>query len=426
MFRWLRNRVWHRWVSAGVVCWLSLSAQAGELTLEAAMSRTVAAHPQLKIFGSRLQQLESESAASQLRPALTVGLDVENIAGSGPYSGTSEAEYTLTLAGVLERGMKREARRAVAVRRIDALGVERAAAELDLLAEVNRRYLDWVEASLMPSLTARAKDHQHSLVQSIRRRHQAGGVSEAVVLAAEAEAARWALEHEQALRETELAWQRLAVLWGHAGTSEPVPEPSALPENFPALASMTDMLAKIRGIPDMEYFASTQRVQEAELRLIQADLSRNLEWRVGMRRLQGDSATALVAGISVPLGESSRLALRAAAERARQQSLTFERNARLQDLETVLIRMYGEAEGEHRRLSVLDTQVIPQLKAAAEKGMQAFQAGALSYMELAQIQRELWNADKERLATKVNFYRNLVELQRLTTESWSVSTTSSE
>jgi outer membrane protein, heavy metal efflux system len=394
---------------------------AREFTLEAAMEKVAKVHPQLRVFESRLRLLEAEADTAMLPPGFRVDADIENFAGEGAYAGTSQAEYTLTLAGVLERGMKREARRAVAAGRIDALGVERAVAELDLLAEVNRRYLDWVEASLAPSLTARARDDHQSLVQVMHRVHRHGGVSQAVVLAAEAENARLLLEHEQSVRDSQLAWQRLALLWGDAGTSDPAPAFTSLPQNLPDLVSLPDMLDKIRRLPDIEYFASVQRIQESELHLIELERRRDVEWRLGLRRLQGDSATAIVAGLSIPLGQSSRLALRTAAERARQESLFFEKNTRLQSLETVLIRMYGEAERERHRLLMLDEQVLPRLRNATEQGVQALQSGALSYMELGQMRRELWVAEKDRLTAQVNFYRSLVELQRLTTELWSSS-----
>ena len=57
-----------------------------------------------------------ESAAP---PAAAAGLQVENAAGTGALQGLQGADITLTLAAVLERGGKLDARRVLAQSRID-------------------------------------------------------------------------------------------------------------------------------------------------------------------------------------------------------------------------------------------------------------------------------------------------------------------
>jgi cobalt-zinc-cadmium efflux system outer membrane protein len=178
------------------------------------------------------------------------------------------------------------------------------------------------------------------------------------------------------------------------------------------------MLSKLRALPDVEFFASAQRIQEAELRLTQAERHRDIEWQLGVRRLNADSATAFVAGVSVPLGQSDRVDLRASADRARQQSLAAEGSQRLLELETVLIRAHGELVRDSEYLRIMDNEILPRLQRGVAQGAVALAAGAMTYMELAQIQRELLGAQRARLQSQVNIYRGWVEIQRLTGELW--------
>src|SRR5690606_28631200 len=112
---------------------------ADPLTLDDAFLRVADTHPDLRLFGARHEALKAELDRSSLRPALVAGAEVENVLGTGPASGLDGAEITLSLASVLERGGKLDARRTLAQSRIDALAIGREARRLDLLAEVDRK-----------------------------------------------------------------------------------------------------------------------------------------------------------------------------------------------------------------------------------------------------------------------------------------------
>ena len=112
---------------------------AAPLSLDDAFARVADTHPQLRLFDARNDVLRAELERATLGPALVAGAELENAFGTGEASGLGGAEVTLTLASVLERGGKLDARRILANIRIDALAEEREAQRLVLLAEVARR-----------------------------------------------------------------------------------------------------------------------------------------------------------------------------------------------------------------------------------------------------------------------------------------------
>jgi hypothetical protein len=82
------------------------------LTLDDAIARVAQYHPDLRLAEAQRPIWEARRDAAGLRPPLTVGVDLENVLGSGDASGVRSAELTVTLAGMLERGGKLDARRA--------------------------------------------------------------------------------------------------------------------------------------------------------------------------------------------------------------------------------------------------------------------------------------------------------------------------
>src|SRR5262245_18885046 len=114
---------------------------AERLTPDDAFARVAASHPDLRLTDARGHVLAAELENAPQSPALQAGMQVENFAGTGEHSGLQGIEVTLTLASVLERGGKLDARLTLAQSRVDALAVERETRRLDLLAEISRRYL---------------------------------------------------------------------------------------------------------------------------------------------------------------------------------------------------------------------------------------------------------------------------------------------
>jgi len=348
-------------------------------------------------------------------PPLSVGLEIENMLGTGDYSGLAAAETTLTLAGVLERGGKPAARRALAATRLDELAVQREVKELDVLAEVARRYLDLAEVqTTLPLLTA-GLERQRSLAAAVRRRFQEGASPEALALSAEAEIARREAELQRARRGAEVAWRSLALMWSDNAPGT-VPEVIGRARALPELLSLETLLPSLRQLPDLRSFVQAERVQDARRRVAAAGRSFDLEWQLGVRRLEASGDTALVAGVSLPLGTRSRAALDESIEDVNRELLTSSRDTTLSALETMLVRVHGDIAAALDVIRALESEILPRLVKSAAQAERAYAAGALSYFESLQLQNEVMQVELEVLALRHDIDRKLVELQRLTGE----------
>ena len=98
-------------VFAAAPC-LQAAAQSPEiLTLDDAFARVAQTHPDLRLDDSQRGLLSAEFDRAALRPAYVAGIAIEIALGTGSARGFDEAEICLSLASVLERGGKLEARR---------------------------------------------------------------------------------------------------------------------------------------------------------------------------------------------------------------------------------------------------------------------------------------------------------------------------
>src|SRR5699024_4343319 len=156
------------------------------LTLDDAFARVMATHPALRVHDARRDVLSARVDQASLRPAWRLDAELENAFGSGTLRSLQGAEWTLSLASVLERGGKLDARRTLAESRLDALAVGREKQRLDLLAEAARRYLEVAAARARAGIARGDIERRRHAVEAARKRHRAGAAPEAAWLGAQA------------------------------------------------------------------------------------------------------------------------------------------------------------------------------------------------------------------------------------------------
>lgn len=392
---------------------------ATSINLEDAFRRVDAVHPDLRLFGPRREQFEAERDRAALAPARVAAVGVENAFGGGAARGLSGAELTLSLASVFERGGKLDARRSLAQSRIDALAVEREGRRLDLLAEVARRYLAILAAQRSAAIADIDIAQRQRSLAAAERRLRAGASPESVVFAAQAALARGELERARSEQRRVAAGQSLASLWG-----EKAPQFDAVPGNpsvLPEIADFQQLSNLIERTPELEQFVGEQRIREARLRLARSDATPDASWQVGVRRMQADSDVGLIGNFSIPLGSAARAAPGIRAAEAELTSLEMERESKQLSLFATLADAHGRYRTAQLEVQRLQDQVIPLLVKAAAAAERAYIAGAASYLELAQLQSEQIVALRQRLEAALEAQRALIEIQRLTGESFVVA-----
>lgn len=414
------------WRAALTACGISffLCARAAEpagpaLSLPDAIRHALANRPELNAFAFDLREREARADAAAQRPAPELEFMLEDALGTGAHSGLKSAQGTLLLSQVIELGDKRAGRMAVAEANTRALGSARAIGQLDVVAEVARRFIEVVRGQARHELALDAAKLAEQTRVNVQDRVAAARAPFAE--GARANAAR--IDAEVTLGDTEhdleIAKRYLAAAMGERTASfERVEGDLAMPV---AVASLDELLAGLEQSPDLLQFADLARVQEAQLRLAQLQQRANLRATLGVRRLEQSDDMALVAGVSIPLFAGRRAQPEIDASRARLDRVQLDRESAYLRLQSQLYSLYLQMEHDRELGGTLQRDLIPQLQQALELTSQAYERGRYAYLELSAVQRDLLAARGRLLETLADFHLLRIEIERLTATSLDAS-----
>ncbi|MBO9790317.1 TolC family protein [Xanthomonas phaseoli] len=382
------------------------------LTLDDAVQRVAQTHPDLRLVDGQGSVLQANLAGASLRPAMVLGATIENVGGTGQYRTFNQAEVTVTLSGVLERGGKLDARRTLALARIDSLAPQREIARLDLLAETARRYLAITAAIRQREIAELDIEQRKRTVDAARRRLEAGASPESVVLTAKAALAEAELDRDRAAQAERTARLNLAALWnqreGVAGTV------SGDPMVMPALSAFQQLSDYLESNPEVAQVASEARILEAQVRLARTEATPDLQWQVGGRLLRQTNDAGVMGSLSIPLGAQRRAEPGIRAAEAQLALNGVERQALLVRLLSTLSAAHGDYATSRLEVERLSSDVLPRLADAERAADRAWRAGAISYMEWAMLQDQRIQARRRQLQAAIAAQSSLIEIQRLT------------
>jgi cobalt-zinc-cadmium efflux system outer membrane protein len=389
-------------------------AAAQPLTLADAIDRTLGGNPELGVFVHRQGAQQARVDAATLPPPFELSAGVEDAFGTGRASGFDTAETTFAFSRVIELGDKRELRVDGARQAADLIAAERAAAEIDVLAEVARRFIHVAADQEQLTLTMRATELAEETVAATAQRVSAARAPEVELRRARVALARAGIEREHAEHELSSSRRRLAAMWG---ASEPdfdavAGDLYALPE----IATFETLLARLGDSPEFLRFASEARLRDAELRVAEAQARANLTVSAGLRFLHETNDEALVFGISRPVGSAARAESAANLATALRAETDAGLEAHRVRAEAQLFELYQELRHTLTEAGMLESTVIPEMQAALEDTRYAFERGRYSFLEWVDAQRELIDVERARIDAAANAHLFLVEIERLTGE----------
>ena len=252
--------------------------------------------PQLAESRAEIARTQGIARQAGARPNPTVGVEVENFSGSGPFKGSNLAEATASVEQTLELGGKRGARIAAgraevqaARQRAEQAGVQYA---VDLAAAYAEAEAADRRVTLAAEILALAEDDARvagALVEAGREADLRQVQARAAV-----QAARAGLSEARAARAG--AFGALTAL---AGSPVPI---TSIQTSLLAIASRPLATTAPDPLASPAYLAA-QADREAAARRIRVERARatpDVSVSVGVRKFQEDDSTAMVAGISAP------------------------------------------------------------------------------------------------------------------------------
>lgn len=392
-------------------------AAGAPLTLQQAIGAALQGNPQLQTFAFQFRAGDARSEQAGLRPAPEVSIDLENFAGSGKAQGFDTAEATFALSQVIELGGKRDARIDVAQAGRNALDIERQSAQLDVLAEVTRRFIAVAQRQQQVRLARSAAEFAVKTVAASEQRVNAAKAPHAELDRARIARDRYRLEERAAEVDLDTARKQLAATWGE---SQPMIDGQLIGEvradlfALPPSGDFTELASRLAANPDFLRFASAARLRDAELRLAASQRKPDVTLAAGVRQLQDSDDQAVVASLSIPLFSGRRtesFITEAQANRelvdAEQRVAEVKAQAALYELHQQLMRAVQEAR-------TLQDDIQPRSAEALKETEYAYTRGRYGYLELVDAQREYLAVQATLIEAAANAHTLRAEIERLT------------
>ncbi len=406
----------HRVLTVSVIAitcsaYAASSAAQSTLTLSEAVRATLQQNPQLAGYTFKVNALAGEKEIAALRPEYRVSTDLENVAGSGEFSGTDTGELTISLSSAIELGGQRDARLSVMTARQQQLQSAQRVLTLDVITAVTHQFIQLLTAQEQLVL----QEESHQLIQqtlnSLTRQVQAGGTADSELLRGNAALARSTIALQQARQIVSSERVKLSAYWADSS-----PDFTAVKADLyavPTAMPLPVLLEKLSDNPDWEQLSNEVNVRIAEVQQARSEQRPSLEWSAGVRRFQATEDSAVVLGLSMPLGTGSRASGAITTANANQQSAELERDSARVQLEAQLIAAYEAHRQAIDEVNVLRDQVLPSLKKAMRSTADAFDRGRYSYLELNLAQSQLLDAQQALVEAAARMQETRIELERM-------------
>lgn len=381
------------------------------LSLQEAISATLTHNPQLAGYRFKADALRGEQQTAALRPGYQLGTTLENGAGSGEYKSLDTAEFTLSLSSIIELGGQRDARMGVVTARQEQLQSQQRVTTMDVVVALTQQFIRVVEVQEQLKLQREVKTLTQETLASLNRQVKEGKSSEAELLRAKAALSRSAIELANIQQNLLSERLLLASFWGQSSAN--FGELQADLYRFSPHPSLPELQQKLANNPDLDLLAQDIRVREATLKHARSQGNPNLEWSAGVRNFRDTSDSALVLGLSVPLGTKSRASGAITTASAELDEAQLQQSATRIQLESRLSRLASAREQALSETTTLRDQVIPQLRQAMRLTADAFNRGRYSYLELNQAQRELIDAQLALISAAARAQTLNTEIDRL-------------
>ncbi|PKM09367.1 MAG: TolC family protein [Gammaproteobacteria bacterium HGW-Gammaproteobacteria-4] len=404
-----------------VVALLAPPAQAADaappLTLGEAVNAALAGNPNLTAFAFELRAQDARTRRAALRPPLQASVEAENILGTGDNHGLNAAEVTFALSGVVELGDKRTHRISAALAQFGVAEVENQARQLDVLAEVTRRFITVAAAQERQRLAQRGSELASQTVAGSQRRVTAAKSPHVELSRARIAQNRAQLEQRRAVTELDAARRQLAAMWGE---SQPVIDGHPFGEVrgdlfvLPPTGEFGELLGRLKANPDFLRFASETRLRDAELRLAATLRKPDLTLSAGVRRLEQSGDNAFVASLSIPLFSGSRARSFVAEAQANLERVDAERRAAEVKASATLYELLQQLRQAVLEARTLKDDMQPRAEEALKETRYAYERGRYGYLELVDAQREFLAVKQALIAAASDAHILRAEIERLT------------
>jgi len=372
------------------------------MSLDDALQRAVSGHPSLE--ATRYEILAAEADADQaglpLNPELEA--EVENVAGSGEYTGADAAEYTMLLNQTVQLGGKRAHQRAEADLSAEIARAELELARRELEAGVTAAFFTALAAQEEVLLAEKMEQIGEDMLDQTKRRVDAGGSSPLELSKAELELAhaRAALSDAEGRRQS--ARSQLAAFWG--GTGEDMKSLNGDLFALEEIGGESALLSSVERHPSLIKAEAEVRRAKASLTLENAQRLPDLTVGAGVRLDEASSDHAFLFRAAIPLGVVNRNQGGRAAAGARLQRAEAELEVARRDIRNRILEAAQAYSQARAAAQIINDDLLPAARRAFELAREGYNLGRFAVLDLLDAERSLFEIELRRISAVLDLH----------------------
>lgn len=402
-----------RFVIAGMLGLLILAAPAvaNELTLREALEKAMRGNPELQKYPYQQRMAEADKLQASLRPNPLVGLEIENIAGTGSYKGLANAQTTLSFSQLIELGGKREQRLELAQTQKQQLDAEFRYVQIEILAETAGRFYRLVQLQELAAWTKRQQQRLQDALTVAEQRVESGVAPASEVTRIRLRAQRTAADYRETQGHLAEAGYHLSAMWAAQPKFSEVA--GAFSGNL-TLPSQADVENAVNQAPQLLRLLESERVLAARNQALKSAASADVTLSAGIRYNNQIDDTGLIFQASMPwqmVNPNQGHISSTSAER--DMVLEQQRLVRAQ-LRTRANTLLAQLQTNQNYLQSIQQDLLPLASQLEQQTDAGYSKGIHSLLEVLDAQDQLAQLEYQQIIRRYALYQNLLELERIT------------
>ncbi|MGO2012228.1 MAG: TolC family protein [Pseudoalteromonas sp.] len=408
------NACLRKYIAFGCTLFLAANVHADEpLKLSEALSKALTEHPQLQSYPYKLRALEGEQLQASLTPNPELGVELENVLGTGSRRGLEAGQLTVTLGQLIELGDKQNQRIAVSKQKHQEAMTNYKIARLNVLTDTADKFYQVLKWQQLIAWNEQKAEKTSDLLATIKQRAAAGAVSNADVSRIAFQLAQVKLSGISFQGELKKARYELSQMW----LAQPNFSHALNAQQAISIPSEISWQEAVNQAPNYLLLAQQVRLKQAELALAQANNVTDIKLNAGLRYDALSDDSSMVLGFSMPLNWQDPNQGTVAMADAKLAGLTQQQAVLRRAIRAQAASIHTQMEADQAIALTLQNNLLAQAKQMLHDSEVSYQNGQISVLQLLDAQHALFNSQRQLIELRISQQKNLVAMQRLTGRS---------
>lgn len=379
------------------------------LNLNEVFRRIESENPSLKALRSRTEEATGRKLQAGVRKNPIIGIEFAKFAGNKEFAGTSKLENSIKVSQEILTAGKRQKRVAAADISRQIADTNLATERLQLFLSAGRKFLSVLR---LQAMVAFAEENQRISVENagaVTKKVAAGEVPEIDGTRAMVEAAMNRTAVQKLKRELEAVKYELASLWNESGSNFTLND-SCLEFCDIGEFSKEECLELMVNHPELHRAELNCLLAEAEIRLVRAEKTGNIEIEGGISREKDGNRHHYFVGLAVPINVFDRQHGNLKAAKSSYEAAQAEKRQIVLQLKTKIGELFQQAASVAEEYENAANTLLPTAKEAFKQMQKAYNAGERELFELFDARRMLLEAEIQTTSLKFERQEKILEI----------------